>query len=326
MQNCKNCICTHLYWDYQNHLSVTKIWQNICFLPLSLLPSLQNGPHSLWAQATGSSWSQVACSFLPTLTTSSAKSASDSSARTLPTRSASTVTPMGEPGDLGRRCPAQIAWSVRWCQWMKRTGPMCCTVMLAALWATGCRPSVWMMERCFRRGSWCSGWWNLEMVVMVVLLDFLPHYIYVKVLTVTHTSLSTAPDTGHPAWPTPITLPLLPLALCHPLTVLLQISSPPPGWYTPTQPGPRHAGIWACSSAYFPVIQTAGAAPGWSTRAPVRTLTWLIWSCLPHLGRHLLWPSPACLSVEPKQPTMKSASASSPSTSLLIICLETCSG
>lgn len=71
--------------------------------------------------------------------------------------------------------------------------------MLAALWDTGCRPSVWMTEQCFRRGSWCSGWWSPETVAMVAVWDFLPLYIYVILLTITYTNLNITADTGLPA-------------------------------------------------------------------------------------------------------------------------------
>ena len=290
--------------------------------------SLQNGPLSLWARATASSSSPVACWFLPMLTTSSAKSALDSSARPPPMPSAFTVTPTGEAGVLGRQCRGRRAWSVRWCLWMKRMGLTCCTAMLAALWDTGCRPSVWMTEQCFRKGSWCSGWWSPEMAAMVAVWDFLPLYIYVILLTITYTNPNISADTGLPAWTIQIT-PTLPLQtpplMFHPVTPPLQTSSPPPGWYTPTQHGPPRARTWVCSSAYFPAIPTAGAAPGWSTRAPAPTLTSPTWSCHPHLVRHPLWPSPACLSAAPEQPTTKSASASSPSTNSLTICPAVCS-
>lgn len=238
-----------------------------------------------------------------------------------------TVTPMGAPGISGRRCRGQTVWSVRWCLWMRRMGLIYCTVMHAARLATGCRPLAWMMEQCFRRDSWCSGWWSLEMVVMVALWDFQPHYIYVNVLTTTWNNHCSTPDTRFPAclrlMPPPLppkTWLLSPPAPCHLIRVPLQISWPLLGWCIPTQHGPVHAKIWACSLAYFPGIPTAGVAPGWFTRDPVRTLTSLTLSCHPHQASHPLWPSLACLSVAPRQPMMKSALASSPSMSSLIIC------
>lgn len=72
-------------------------------------PSLQNGPPSPSVRAMASSSNQDVCWFPPMLTTLSAKSASDSSARPLLMPSASIVTLMGRPGVSGRRCRAQRA-------------------------------------------------------------------------------------------------------------------------------------------------------------------------------------------------------------------------
>lgn len=239
----------------------------------SFLVCFQSGPPLLWAQDTASSSSPVACWSLPTPTTSTAKSALDSCARRPRTPSASTAMTTAGPGALGRRCRGRRAWSVRWCRSTRRTAPTFCMSTPAAPWDTESRPSALMTERRFRRASWCSGWRSLTTVAMVAWWGSLRRCVHSTV------GRNAAADTGCllPASPTAAMWPLLaPLPILHFVKVLRPTSSPLPGSYTPIQHGQPHVKTWECPSAFSLVIQTAGVAPGWSTRAPAGTQTWPI--------------------------------------------------